>query len=338
MMPGSWTAGLIMSNVFGERSGRPARYWIFLAVAATAVAAAAWFSPYIYAEYAFNLLGQAPKVLPMPKAPVAGRWFDDYFVVETVDPTTFAIGEPRYYQGNYSYLILGAHRAVLFDAGTGLKDIVPVVRSLTKLPVTVIASHLHFDHVGALGRFDETAVLDEPSLRARAGGSRLTLTRYEFLGFADRLPSPSFRVDEWWAPGSIIDLGGRRLRVLATPGHTSTSVSLYDENRRQLFAGDFIYPGELYAFLPDASRSAYLATTRRLLSIVDPETRIFAAHMQDEPAPLQAPVLQVADLRALQSALTSINHGDSSSSGFYPRIFPVRGAVKFATGWAWNNR
>jgi hydroxyacylglutathione hydrolase len=317
-----------------------ASHRIFLAVAATAlvVVIAALFSPYIYAEYEFDLHGQAPKALPMPSVPVAGRWFDDYFVVETIDSTTFAIGEPRYYQGNYSYLILGAQRAVLFDAGTSLRDIVPVVRSLTKLPVTVIASHLHFDHVGALGRFDKTAVLDEPSLRARARNSRLTLGRYEFLGFADRLPSPTFRVDEWWAPDSTIDLGDRRLRVLATPGHTSTSVSLYDESRHQLFAGDFIYPGELYAFLPDASRSAYVATTKRLLSIIGPETRIFAAHMEDEPAPVKAPVLQVADLHALESALTSIKQGDSSSSGFYPRIFPVRGAVKFATGWAWNNR
>ena len=318
----------------------PARYGILLAVAATAlvVAIAAAYSPYIYAEYEFDLLGQAPKALPMPTVPVGGRWFDDYFVVETVDPTTFAIGEPRYYQGNYSYLILGDRRAVLFDAGTGLRDIVPVVRSLTNLPVTVIASHLHFDHVGALGRFDKTAVLDEPSLRARAGNSRLTLKRYEFLGFADHLPRRTFRVDEWWASNSAIDLGGRSLRVLATPGHTSTSVSLYDASRHQLFAGDFIYPGELYAFLPDASRSAYLETTTRLLSIIDPETRIFAAHMEDEPAPVKAPVLQVADLRALDSALTSIKQGDSSSRGFYPRIFPVRGVVKFATGWAWNNR
>lgn len=302
------------------------------------IAIAALLSPYIYAEYEFDLHGETPHALPMPTEPVAGRWFDDYFVIDTIDATTFAIGEPRYYQANYSYLILGAQRAVLFDAGTGLRDIVPVVRSLTNLPVTVIASHLHFDHVGALGRFDKTAMVDEPPLRSRARDSRLTLRRYEFLGFADRLPVPTFRVDEWWAPDSTIDLGGRRLRVLATPGHTPTSVSLYDESRRQLFAGDFIYPGELYAFLPGASRSAYLATTKRLLSSIEPATQIFAAHMEGSPAPIRAPVLEVADLRALERALTAIGQGGLISSGFYPRTFPVRGAIKFATGRSWNNR
>ena len=300
--------------------------------------AAALLAPYIYAEYEFDLHGGKPRVLPMPVEPVAGRWFDDYFVVEIVDQTTFAIGEPRYYQGNYSYLIVGAQRAILFDAGTGLRDIEPVVRSLTHLPVTVIASHLHFDHVGALGRFDMTALVDEPSLRPRARDSQLTLRRYEFLGFADRLDVPTFRVDEWWPPGSTIDLGGRRLRVLATPGHTPTSVSLYDETRRQLFAGDFIYPGELYAFLPGASRSDYLETTTRLLASIDPTTQILAAHMEGSPAPLRAPVLEVEDLRALESTLKSIEHGHATSSGLYPRIFPVRGAIIFATGWPWNNR
>jgi glyoxylase-like metal-dependent hydrolase (beta-lactamase superfamily II) len=115
-------------------------------------------------------------------------------------------------------------------------------------------------------------------------------------------------------------------------------VSLYDETRRKLFAGDFIYPGELYAFLPGASRSEYHATATRLLAIIDPSTRIFAAHMEGSPAPPRAPVLEVEDLRALESTLISIEHGDATWSGFYPRIFPVRGAIQFATGWPWNNR
>jgi glyoxylase-like metal-dependent hydrolase (beta-lactamase superfamily II) len=309
-----------------------------IATLTTLAVIAALLAPYVYAEYQFDLHGQAPTVQSKPAAPAVGQWFDDYFLVETIDPNTFAIGEPRYYQGNYSYLILGTERAVLFDAGSGLRDIVPVVRSLTSLPVTAIASHLHFDHVGALGRLDKTAMLDDPSLRARTRDSLLSLKRYEFLGFADRLANPTFRVDEWWAPDSVIDLGDRRLRVLATPGHTPTSVSLYDDARHQLFVGDFIYPGNLYAFLPGASRSAYRSTTRRLLAIIDPATTILTAHMANPPAPVKAPVLELADLQALQRALTLIEQGRATSTGFYPRSFPVRGELKFVTGWDWNTR
>ena len=295
------------------------------------------FAPYVYGEFD-AIRGHGAIVGPMPLEPVAGRWVDDYFVVEPVDSTTFAIGEPRYYQGNYSYLIVGTTRAVLFDAGTGTRDITPVARSLTSLPITVIPSHLHYDHVGALGRFDSTALIDDPSLRARITDSKLTLGRYEFLGFYDHLEAPTFHVDERWAPGSTVDIGDRRLQIIATPGHTPTSVALYDEARRQLFLGDFIYPGELYAFLPAASRGAYLSTTRRLLSTLGPDTRLYTAHMQDAPEPVRAPVLEMADMKALEATLVAIQEGTLASSGFYPRIFPVRGPITFATGWPWNNR
>jgi hydroxyacylglutathione hydrolase len=310
--------------------------WALAGAVAIAVLIAA-LAPYVYGEFD-AARGHEPIIGPAPTGLVAGRWFDDYFLVESIDATTYAIGEPRYYQGNYSYLIIGTTRAILFDAGTGTRDIVPVVRSLTSLPVTVISSHLHYDHVGALGRLDRTAVLDDPSLRARLKDSQLTLDRYEFLGFFDRLEAPTFRVDEWWAPGTTVDLGDRRLRVLSTPGHTPTSVSLYDEARRQLFLGDFMYPGELYAFLPGASRTAYLATTRRLLSTIDPDTRLYTAHMQDAPAPVRAPVLEIADLKALETTLVGIEQGKLASAGFYPRIYPVRGSITFATGFPWNNR
>ena len=306
------------------------------ALIAAAIVGLAVSVPYLGAEYLLRRHG--PLVEPPPKRPIRGRWFDDYFVIEAVDATTYAIGEPRYYQGNYSYLLIGTDRAVLFDAGTGNRDIVSAVRSLSSLPVTVIPSHLHFDHVGAIGRFERTALLDVAPLRRRIRDGTLTLERYEFLGFADSLPLPRFAVDEWWTPGSTIDLGGRKLRVLSTPGHTPTSVALYDTDRHQLFAGDFIYPGTLYAFVPGASRSAYLATTRRLLATLDPATRIYAAHMADDPGVVAAPVLDLEDLRSLETALVRINEGAPAPRGFYPRVFPVRGPISFATGFAWNNR
>ena len=307
-----------------------------LACVAALVMTIALLAPFAAAEYLLRRHGEL--VGPMPTVPVRGQWAGDYFLVETIDATTFAIGEPRYYQGNYSYLIVGSDRAVLFDAGTGNRDIVPVVRALTTLPVTVIPSHLHFDHVGALGRFERTALPDLPALRGRAADRWLTLGRYEFLGLADHLPAPRFAVDEWWSAGQLIDLGGRRLQVVLLPGHTPTSVGLYDADRRLLFAGDFIYPGELYAFLPGASRAAYLATTRRLLALLDPAARIYAAHMADAAPIVAAPVLEIADLRALEQVLVGIQSGAAASSGWYPRVFPVRGPITFATGFPWNNR
>jgi len=317
-----------------------------LGLIACALGLIAGLAPYVYPEYEYRVHGKEPPVMPKPPGPVSGRWFDDYFLVEEIDPQTFAIGEPRYYQANYSYLILGDARAVLFDAGTGTRDIVPVVRSLTSLPVTVIASHLHFDHVGALGRLDRTALLDVPALRNRVHDSHLRLERYEFLGFVEDLPPPNFRVDEWWTPGHTVNLGNRTLRVLWTPGHTPTSVSLYDAQRRQLFVGDFLYPGHLYAFLPGASRSAYLSSSRQLLATVDPASRIYTAHMAGPPALIKAPVLGVADLIALENTLVALEQdnlaaippGGLDTVGSYPRVFPVRGVIKFATGFWWNNR
>jgi glyoxylase-like metal-dependent hydrolase (beta-lactamase superfamily II) len=317
---------------------------VFVLVLATAFLA--YLAPYVYPEYQFRIYGKDASVLPRPTVPVAGRWFDDYFVVEEIDATTFAIGEPRYYWGNYSYLIIGQSKAILFDAGTGTRDIVPVVRSLTRMPVTVIPSHLHYDHVGAVGRFERTALLDSPALRARSHNSLLTLERYEFLGFIQDLAPPTLRVDEWWPADSTVDLGNRRIRVVATPGHTPSSVSLYDEQRRQAFVGDFVYPSTLYAFYPGASRSTYLATTRQLLALLDPESRIYTAHMADPPAPVRAPVLARADLQDLEQTLRAIEQhairpipsADLKPVLSFPRVFPVRGSMTFATGYVWNNR
>jgi glyoxylase-like metal-dependent hydrolase (beta-lactamase superfamily II) len=310
--------------------------WIVSSLVALAMVAA-FNAPTLYFEQFVWRHGAVPVVGPIPKQ-VAGHWVDDYFVVESIDDVTFAIGEPRYYQGNYSYLLIGKARALLFDAGSGLRDITPVVRSLTSLPVTVLPSHLHFDHVGALGRFERTALPDDPTLRARVSDDHLTLTRYEFLGAMDRLQAPRFRVDDWWADGYRFDLGGRIVEILSTPGHTPTSVSVWDMASARLFVGDYMYPGELYAFLPGASLSAYEATANRLLALLPRHVRLYAAHMQEAPAIPSAPVMVYDDLLALRTTLSSSRQGGVVTEGAYPRIYPVAGPMTLATGLPWNLR
>jgi glyoxylase-like metal-dependent hydrolase (beta-lactamase superfamily II) len=293
-------------------------------------------APWLYAEFGMSRHGDTVGATPV--VPVTGRWVDDYFVVQQLDADTYAIGEPRYYQGNYSYLLLGRARAVLFDGGPGLRDIVPVVRALTGLRVTVIASHLHYDHVGALGHLDRTAMLDLPELRDRVRDGGLQLGRYEFLGFLDHLRAPRVRVDEWWRPGSRVDLGGREIEVIHAPGHTPTSLVVHDRQRRQLFAGDFIYPSTLYGFLPGASRSAYLATTRRLRQSISDDTSIYTAHLGDTRSGISAPRATAADLDSLRDTLQRIEDGQAAAAGTFPRRYKVRGDIEFATGYLWNNR
>ena len=205
----------------------------------------------------FGLLGTGeppPWVEAIDEGPQA-TWVDDYFITVPLKSglPAFAIGEPLYAQQNFSYLITGLERAVLFDAGPGYRDIRAVAESLTDLPITFIPSHFHYDHVGNEITFNQVAVIDLPHIRSRAPDNRLQLTWSEHLGTGEGVLAPTLEVDEWLSPDQIIDLGGRELKVLYTPGHTTDSMSLLDVQSQFLFSGDFIYPGPLYGFLPNSS-------------------------------------------------------------------------------------
>lgn len=146
----------------------------------------------------FNVMGsgEPPPLLEESAELASSRWYADYFTIEDIDARTFAIGEPLYYQQNYSYLIAGTERAILFDAGPGYRDIRAVAESLTDLPITFIPSHFHYDHVGNRITFEHVAVVDLPRLRMRAPDNKLALTWYEHLGSGEGINAPTLEVDD----------------------------------------------------------------------------------------------------------------------------------------------
>lgn len=298
---------------------------------------AAVFAPYVYAEWSSHFSSHAI-IDPAPFKLAKGRMVDDYFAVQDLGQGVYAIGEPRYYQQNYAYLILGDRRALLFDSGTGTRDISPVVASLTHLPLTVMVSHLHFDHLGGIVPFHHIAMIDLPETRRDVSDGVFTPGRYEYSGFVDGLSPPSIKVSEWLKPGDTIDLGGRTLTVLSTPGHTPSSAALYDAGTHRLFIGDYIYPTTLYAFLPGASLSAYHRTAQMLLAQLPADTILWTAHCCRKGEDISAPWLTMKDLRDLDGALMRVKAGEAKSKGFYPRVYPVNDQMTLATGFSWNNR
>jgi glyoxylase-like metal-dependent hydrolase (beta-lactamase superfamily II) len=300
-------------------------------------ALAAALAPYVYAEL-MHWLSSQETVDPAPPHLAKGRMVDDYFAVEDLGGGTYAIGEPRYWQQNYAYLIVGNDRAVLFDAGSGTRDMSKVVASLTSLPVTVMVSHLHFDHLGGVRPFGQVAMIDLPETRADVEGGKFRPSRYEFEGFIEGKGTPAFAVSEWVKPGATLDLGGRSLTVLSTPGHTSNSIALVDDDNHRLFIGDFIYPTTLYAFLPGASLSAYHRTTQQLLKALPADTVLWTAHCCRKNDGIEAPWLRMKDLADLDGVLGHVMDGSATPKGFFPRVYEVNEQMTLATAFPWNNR
>lgn len=132
------------------------------------------------------------------------------------------------------YLVCGEKEAVLIDTLNGLEDLNEIIRTLTDLPVTVINTHGHCDHIGGNIFFEKAWIhkADEALAREHLGFMKETM---EALG---RQPAVFCFLKE----GQVFDLGGLTLEVIPLYGHTAGSVGLLCRERRMLFTGDGMNP------------------------------------------------------------------------------------------------
>jgi glyoxylase-like metal-dependent hydrolase (beta-lactamase superfamily II) len=219
------------------------------------------------------------------KVPGVSDWFDVYSLGDGV----FALTEPRQFQEAISYLILGAREALLFDTGLGMVPIRPVVERLTKLPIVVLNSHTHYDHVGGNAEFDRILALDTAYTRTnQAGFSHAQLASEvapnSFCGDAGRLvDTAAFRTKAWRstrivADGEILDLGGRSLSIIRVPGHTPDAVALLDRRHGLLFTGDTYYDAPLWLYVPETDLDAYERSLTRLIGLSATVRHLRPAH------------------------------------------------------------
>lgn len=241
------------------------------------------------------------------KLAAGGPWFDVY----RLDGDLYAIAEPRQWQEVISYLIVGESRALLFDSGNGIGDIKAVAEELTALPVTVLASHSHFDHVGGHWRFDDVLAPDTAFTDERAKGLPNEIVREEASAAALCAPLPDgvtednhhikpFAPDARVGEGARIDLGGLALDVLAVPGHTPDSIALLDRGNGRLFTGDTYYKGPIWLFAPETDLSAYAASIARLADLAPSLKAVHGAHNEPFSAPDE--LIKVRDAFAAATA------------------------------------
>jgi glyoxylase-like metal-dependent hydrolase (beta-lactamase superfamily II) len=248
-----------------------------------------------------------PVYATLERVSVADPWFEVY----KTRPGVFAIYEPHQSEEVISYLVLGTEKALLFDTGMGISNIRKLVEGLTSLPIIVLNSHTHNDHVGDNWRFDDIYAMDTDFTRANAKGSskdaQAEIAPGEVCGElpADFNPreyaTRPFHISHWLHDGDQIALGGRTLKVIATPGHTPDSISLLDEKNGLLFTGDTFYPGPIFLYRPETDLDAYVASVKKLAALAPRLQLLLPAH--------NVPVADPANLAQVVAAIEEVRSG-----------------------------
>jgi glyoxylase-like metal-dependent hydrolase (beta-lactamase superfamily II) len=264
------------------------------------------------------------KKLPRPayskleRVPTADPWFEVY----KIRPGVFAIYEPHQLEEVISYLIIGNEqagdekagrgKALLFDTGMGISNIQAVVAGLTRLPVSVVNSHTHNDHVGDNWRFSDVYGMDTDFTRANARGSKedaqAELAPGEICGAlpagfnAKAYATKPFHITHWLHDGDTIDLGGRTLKVIGTPGHTPDAIALLDDKNGLLFTGDSFYLGPIYLYRPETDLDAYVVSMQKLAAL--------APHLQLLLPSHNVPVADPSYLPEVVAAIQQVRRGE----------------------------
>jgi glyoxylase-like metal-dependent hydrolase (beta-lactamase superfamily II) len=231
-----------------------------------------------------------------------------WFRHREVSAGVWLIAEPGHVN---TWLVEGSERSVLLDTGMGIEPIRPLAEALVHSPVDVVNTHYHFDHTGGNHEFQHIAIheLGAPLLgqtwpRAILDGYLRYIGRllevadtyraidrqFFHLLSADSDPFPlpeTFQGGEWTirpsvadqmlAEGDRIELGGRALTVIHTPGHSPDSICLLDEENGLLFGADTINTGPIYAQFPDSSIDAFAESVERLAAL-ESQLRLVLVH------------------------------------------------------------
>lgn len=231
---------------------------------------------------------------------------DPAIEVLEVDDASYVLRQNKcvHFEAPFSYVLFGTHAVFVQDTGATADAVrFPLYRTVRKLieqrgnpTLQILVSHSqsHSDHTAADSQFrgQPGVTLIEPNARAMRA----------HFGFKD------------WPEGRAeIDLGGRRLTVLPTPGHQEEAIAVHDPHTGWLLTGDTFYPGRVLVkhwapYRDSIARLLAFATSHRV-------TALLGSHIEMSRGGVLYPVgstfqpdeaslaLTVSDLAALHESL-----------------------------------
>lgn len=147
--------------------------------------------------------------------------------------------------GVFLFLVMGDKEAALIDTGVGFAGLKETVETTTKLPLSVILTHMHPDHAGGANAFEKIYL--HPADWGKTGEQALDVRmdyamgsmRNAILTPEDFIPAPP--MDKQYLPlsdGLVFDLGGVSLEIIHVPGHTPGTCCVLFRDERSILFGD----------------------------------------------------------------------------------------------------
>lgn len=210
---------------------------------------------------------------------------NNWFTIDQIDKNTYIISEYRHWEETHCYLLNGTEHSLLIDTGLGICNIYDEVIKLTDKPIIAVATHIHWDHIGGHNYFSDFYVHREEVSWLNGQFPLNKKTVREMV--VDRCDLPKgYNIEQYeifqgmptkiLEDGDKIDIGGRNIQVLHTPGHSPGHMCFWEGERNYLFTGDLVYKDTLFAYYPSTEPILYLNSLEKIAVL--PVLKVFPAH------------------------------------------------------------
>jgi len=178
--------------------------------------------------------------------------------------------------GVNTYIVSDNGNAMIFDAGGNEEDIEEYLQENGLKAVALVNTHGHFDHIGAIHPLMEKYNLpfymhkDDEFL---LGQGKKVMQMY---GFGD-METPV--ITNQLEHGQTIEVGGIKMEVIHTPGHTPGGCCFYIDGLKSVITGDTLFLESVgRTDFPYSSTQSLVDSINERLFALPAETVVYPGH------------------------------------------------------------